>query len=205
MVSPAELNATRQSDAASVGTIDINNLGGDSLQPMFAKLQLALAESAKSNVMEYIEDIRETQEEQKLVANMLQQARQLQADAKASGKCTTMPPEMRKYFDDNKLARDTTSSKNDADEQHWVGSLGTPPEPETDALNAQIVQAARFNNAETATQAPAQIAIVPNLMISQASGLLAQSAASYFDGVSKLALASKSVLLKQMTENIAKS
>jgi hypothetical protein len=87
--------------------------------------------------------------------------------------------------------------------QYWMQSLSTRDAPETDALNAQIVQAARLANAETAAQAPAQISIVPNLMISQASGLLAQSAASYFDGVSKLALASKSVLLKQMTENIA--
>jgi hypothetical protein len=87
--------------------------------------------------------------------------------------------------------------------QRWAESLGAQVEPATDALNAQIVQAARFNNAETAAQAPAQISIAPNLMIGQASGLVAQSAASYFDGVSKLALASKSVLLKQMTENIA--
>ena len=87
--------------------------------------------------------------------------------------------------------------------QRWAESLGTQAEPATEALNARIVQAARFNNAEIAAQAPAQISIVPNLMIGQASGLLAQSAASYFDGVSKLALASKSVLLKQMTENIA--
>jgi hypothetical protein len=87
--------------------------------------------------------------------------------------------------------------------QHWADSLGAQPEPETGALNAQVVQATRLANAETSAQAPAQISIVPNLMISQASGLLAQSAASYFDGVSKVALASKSVLLKQMTENIA--
>jgi hypothetical protein len=95
-------------------------------------------------------------------------------------------------------------SSNELIRRHWAGSLGAQSEPETDALNTQIIQATRFANAETAAQAPAQIAIVPNLMISQASGLLAQSAASYFDGVSKLALASKSVLLKQMTENIAK-
>jgi hypothetical protein len=95
------------------------------------------------------------------------------------------------------------SSPHDTVLQYWTNSLGAQPLPETDALNTQVVQATRFANAETAAQAPAQISIIPNLMISQASGLLAQSAASYFDGVSKLALASKSVLLKQMTENIA--
>ncbi|WP_242412910.1 hypothetical protein, partial [Pseudomonas aeruginosa] len=41
--------------------------------------------------------------------------------------------------------------------------------------------------------------------ISQASGLVAQSAASYFDGVSKIALASQAILLRQMTQNIAEN
>ncbi len=45
----------------------------------------------------------------------------------------------------------------------------------------------------------------PNMMISQASGLVAQSAASYFDGVSKIALASQAILLRQMTQNIAEN
>ncbi|GHU44899.1 hypothetical protein AGMMS50289_14460 [Betaproteobacteria bacterium] len=76
--------------------------------------------------------------------------------------------------------------------------------PETSALNRQIVEAVQFSNAETAAHANEQIAVPPDMMIGQASGLLAQSAANYFDGVSKLALASKAVLLKQMTENIAK-
>jgi hypothetical protein len=85
--------------------------------------------------------------------------------------------------------------------ERWMAASTVPP-PDTSALNSQIVQAVQFANAETATHAPEQIAVPTDLMISQASGLLAQSAASYFDGVSKLALASKAVLLKQMTENI---
>ncbi|MDR1461751.1 MAG: hypothetical protein LBI68_01230 [Azoarcus sp.] len=76
------------------------------------------------------------------------------------------------------------------------------PAPDTSALNSQIVQAVQFSNSETAAHASEQIAVPPDMMIAQASGLSAQSAAGYFDGVSKLALASKSVLLKQMTENI---
>ena len=40
------------------------------------------------------------------------------------------------------------------------------------------------------------------MMISQAAGLVAQAAAGYFDGVSKIALAAQAVLLQQMTENI---
>ncbi|NML32806.1 hypothetical protein [Paraburkholderia antibiotica] len=74
----------------------------------------------------------------------------------------------------------------------------------TDALNSQIVQAVQLSNAETASYAASQISTAPDMMISQASGLVAQSAANYFDGVSKLALASQAVLLKKMTEDIAK-
>ncbi|GLQ93813.1 hypothetical protein GCM10007901_27640 [Dyella acidisoli] len=76
--------------------------------------------------------------------------------------------------------------------------------PPTGALNSQVVQAVTFTNAETTDYAASQIAIAPDMMISQAAGLVAQSAATYFDGVSKVALASQAVLLKQMTENIAK-
>ncbi|WP_255989919.1 hypothetical protein [Chitinolyticbacter albus] len=82
------------------------------------------------------------------------------------------------------------------------GPGGLPPS--TDALNDQIVQAVQISNAETAAYAASQIAVAPNMMITQASGLVAQSAAAYFDGASKMALASKSVLLKNMTEKFAK-
>lgn len=81
---------------------------------------------------------------------------------------------------------------------------GSPSTDSTDALNSQIVQAVQFTNAQTFSYAPAQIAAAPDMMISQAAGLVAQSAAGYFDGVSKLALAAQAVLLKQMTENIVK-
>ncbi|MEO9385907.1 hypothetical protein [Chromobacterium phragmitis] len=74
----------------------------------------------------------------------------------------------------------------------------------TDALNSQIVQAVQLSNQETAAYAASQVAVPPNMMITQASGLVAQAAANYFDGASKLAMASKSVLLKDMTEKFAK-
>ncbi|POA97688.1 hypothetical protein C2134_16675 [Chromobacterium sinusclupearum] len=72
-----------------------------------------------------------------------------------------------------------------------------------DALNSQIVQAVQLSNSETAAYAGNQIAVAPNMMITQAGGLVAQAGANYFDGASKLALASKSVLLKNMTEKFA--
>lgn len=75
---------------------------------------------------------------------------------------------------------------------------------DTQALNSQIVQAVQLSNSETAAYAGNQIAVAPNMMIAQAGGLVAQAGANYFDGASKLALASKSVLLKNMTEKFAK-
>ncbi|WP_342777171.1 hypothetical protein, partial [Marilutibacter aestuarii] len=77
---------------------------------------------------------------------------------------------------------------------------GAPPA--SSALNPKIVQAVQLGNAETAAYAPSQIATGPDMMVSQAAGLVAQSAAAYFDGVSKLALASQGVLLKDMTESL---
>ncbi len=79
---------------------------------------------------------------------------------------------------------------------------GNPPD--TSALNKQIVQAVSFANAETASYAASQIAIDADMVISQSAALASQSALSYFDGVSKLALASQAVLIKEMTQSLAK-
>lgn len=88
----------------------------------------------------------------------------------------------------------------------FTEQLSTAPSAsgDTSALNSQIVQAVQLSNSETAAYAGNQIAVAPNMMITQASGLVAQAGANYFDGASKLALASKSVLLKNMTEKFAK-
>lgn len=82
-------------------------------------------------------------------------------------------------------------------------SPGTQGGTDTSALNSQIVQAVQLTNSETAAYAASQTATAPNMMITQASGLVAQSGAGYFDSASKLAIASKSVLMKNMTEKLA--
>ncbi|AKA27337.1 hypothetical protein [Pseudomonas chlororaphis] len=89
--------------------------------------------------------------------------------------------------------------------EHMLAQVAAPPTVSTSALNSQIVEAVEFTNAQTFSYAPAQIAIAPDMMISQAAGLVAQSAAGYFDGVSKLALAAQAVLLEQMTKNIVEN
>jgi hypothetical protein len=84
-----------------MGGIDLGPTGG--LQLQFAKLQLALAEMSKNNALGYIDSIQKSQEDQKKVSQMLQDARQAQADAKDKGK-TDMSTELKKYMDDNGLA-----------------------------------------------------------------------------------------------------
>lgn len=76
--------------------------------------------------------------------------------------------------------------------------------PDTSALSTQIVQAVSFANAETASYAASQIATDADMLISQTAALASQSALSYFDGVSKLALSSQAVLITEMTKSLAK-
>lgn len=72
----------------------------------------------------------------------------------------------------------------------------------TDQLNAQIVQAVRLTNREVADQAAAQISIPPDMMIAQASGLMAEAAARYFDNVSAICMTVQAVLLKDMAKQV---
>lgn len=97
--------------------IDLGPTG--SLQFQFAKLQLAMAELSKHGAMDYIKQIQDSQEEQKKISNMLQQARQLQADAKKNSNATTMPTEMVKYMNQNGLAYDKTGNDTKHKHEEW--------------------------------------------------------------------------------------
>ena len=69
-------------NANSVSSVTSADLGpSSSLQLMFAKLQLELSETAKSQALERMDYISQQQEEQKLVSSLLNEARQAQADA----------------------------------------------------------------------------------------------------------------------------
>ncbi len=71
-------------NANSVSSVTSADLGpSSSLQLMFAKLQLELSETAKSQALERMDYISQQQEEQKLVSSLLNEARQAQADAEA--------------------------------------------------------------------------------------------------------------------------
>lgn len=105
---------------SGVSSISSTSLGpSSSLQLMFAKLQLELAETAKSQAMDRMNSISKSQEEQQLVSKLLNEARQAKADANASGGCTSMSSEMVKYMDANGLAYDKTGNDYLHNKDEW--------------------------------------------------------------------------------------
>ena len=102
-------------------TIDLGPTG--SVQMMFAKLQLAQSEICTAQAEGYMKQIEEIQNEQELCAEMIEQARKLQNDAKTSGKCTTMPDEMVTFFNDRGLSFDTDGNDNAHSADQWDYNL----------------------------------------------------------------------------------
>jgi hypothetical protein len=111
--------------------IDLGPSG--SLQFMFAKLQLALSQMTKTSAMDYMEQIQKSQDEQKQASTMLQNARQLQANAgssdaaqkkknkKATGSDnrTLMPVDMLNYLKAHNLAYDKTGNERNQSKDEW--------------------------------------------------------------------------------------
>ncbi|MBB5874904.1 hypothetical protein [Xanthomonas sp. 3498] len=105
------------------------------------------------------------------------------AAAAASPPVSPTPPSTLKMLDTHRLARPEASG------------------PACDALDSKIARDVQRSDAETMAYAQSQVEVGSNMLIRQAPGLVAQSAAVYFDGVSKTALASQGVLLKNLAEN----
>lgn len=94
-------------------TMNINNTNPEStsLQLMFAKLQMDMAEMVKTQAMERIEMIQKNQEEQKLCSQYLNEAEKLQAESvNASGGQTQMTVELAQYMNQNFLTYDKTGN-----------------------------------------------------------------------------------------------
>ena len=138
-----------QVDNSGTSSVTFGQLGPtSSLQLMFAKLQLELAETAKSQAMDKMDAISKAQDEQKLVSQLLNEARQAKADAKngnssditttyytydKDGKVTgsytetapkgkdynPMSNEMVKYMDEHGLAYDKTGDDHMHTEEEW--------------------------------------------------------------------------------------
>ncbi len=104
-----------------LNTIDLGPTG--SVQMMFAKLQLAQSEICKAQAEDYMNQIESIQDEQELCAKMIEQARELQNEAKTSGDVTTMPDDMVKFFNDRGLSIESTGNDNKHDSDEWDYNL----------------------------------------------------------------------------------
>ncbi|RQR61247.1 hypothetical protein DIE18_12075 [Burkholderia sp. Bp9125] len=71
---------------------------------------------------------------------------------------------------------------------------------ETAGSGGSAMQTVQAINAEAASYATTQIAVGPNMMITQAGGMVAQAAANYFEASTSLAIAGKSVLMKDLAQ-----
>ncbi len=100
------VNSSNSVSALSSG--DLGVYGTTSLQFMFAKLQIELAEAAKQSAMDKMDEITKSQDERKLISKYLNECRQAQADAKSGNKATAMTQECKNYMDKYGLAYDKT-------------------------------------------------------------------------------------------------
>ena len=104
-----------------MSAIDLGPTG--SVQMMFAKLQLAQSEICKAQATDYMKQIEEIQNEQKECADMIEQARALQNDAKTNNKNTEMPADMVQYFKGHGLSYDTDGNDNMHSADQWDYNL----------------------------------------------------------------------------------
>ena len=107
--------------SAIMDTIDLGPTG--SVQMMFAKLQLAQSEICKAQAEDYMKQIEDIQNEQEECAEMIEQARALQNEAKTDNKNTEMPAEMVQYFKDHGLSYDTDGNDNKHSADQWDYNL----------------------------------------------------------------------------------
>ena len=116
----SQVNATN-SLSQIMADIDLGPTG--SVQFMFAKLQLAQSQICKNEAESYMKQIETIQEEQKECAEMIELARKLQNDAKSKDKCTDMPPEMVKFFEQRGLSWETTGNDKAHNADEWDYNL----------------------------------------------------------------------------------
>lgn len=83
-----------------------------------------------------------------------------------------------------------------------TGSTTPATPPSLPVATTPVEQSVQFTNSESAAYAPAIIATPADAMISQATGLAAQSSANYYDGMTKMVMASQGVMLKKLTEDL---
>ncbi len=114
----------------------------DSIQFMFAKLQLSQALLCKSQARTYMDKIENIQKEQQEVAEMLKEARKLQDEAKTKDEATRMSNKMIKYFAKHDLTIDTTGNNFSHNAKEWevaIKSLTNHQESISNATQTNMV------------------------------------------------------------------
>lgn len=96
------------SQITDLSTVDLGPSA--SIQFLFQKLQLEIAQTVSNKAKEYLEQIENTQKEQATVAYMINACRELQHKANESGTYTKMPDDIRMFMDTNNLQYDKTGN-----------------------------------------------------------------------------------------------
>jgi hypothetical protein len=106
--------------------MDMIDLGPtQSVQFLFAKLQMAQSQICKAQAETYMSMIEDIQAEQKLTAQMIEDARKLQNEAKTNNKTTTMPQTMIDFFNDRGLSFDLTGGYTTHNADEWDYNIKT--------------------------------------------------------------------------------
>jgi len=116
----SQVNATN-SLSQIMADIDLGPTG--SVQFMFAKLQLAQSQICKNEAESYMKQIEDIQQEQKECAEMIERARKLQNQAKTNGGNTTMPADMKEFFDKRGLSTERTGNDDRHNADEWDYNL----------------------------------------------------------------------------------
>ena len=96
-----------------------------SLQFLFAKLQMAQSQICKAQAETYMSMIEDIQAEQKLTAQMIEEARSLKNEAKTNNKATAMPQTMIDFFNDRGLSFDLTGGYTTHNADEWDYNIKT--------------------------------------------------------------------------------
>ena len=117
------VNKSGQASLSEImGTIDLGP--ADSIQFMFAKLQLAQAQICKNAATDYMNQIEAVQQEQQEVAEMISKARELQNKCDKDNKKTTeMPDDMKKWMQDHGLAIENTGGDDLHNYSEWTYNI----------------------------------------------------------------------------------
>ena len=118
----SQVNATN-SLSQIMADIDLGPSG--SIQFLFAKLQMAQSQICKAQAETYMSMIEDIQAEQKLTAQMIEDARKLQNEAKTNNKATAMPQTMIDFFNDRGLSFDLTGGYTTHNADEWDYNIKT--------------------------------------------------------------------------------